>query len=336
MYINGQPCGGAFFRGERIFDATPKDEPFYIEDISGSANTLSIAENDESAYSINVEKSTDGITWESIGYTSINAITAVIPAYGKLYLRARTNFWGSASGYGNIITASGRHNVGGNIMSLLQGSSFDGLTRNLTSVNTYAFCMLFYGNTNLVSAEKLILNNTVVGRCYQQMFRDCTSLTTAPSILPATTLAIECYISMFQGCTSLTTAPTLPATTLASGCYYQMFRGCTSLTTAPSLPATTLTTYCYDSMFRDCTALTTAPDLPAATLVQACYQRMFQGCSSLNYIKCLATNISANYCVREWVNNIAASGTFIKDAEMASWPTGYSGIPSNWTVQDAA
>ena len=282
MYINGQPCGGAFFRGERIFDATPKDEPFYVEDISGLANTLSIQKSGSSAPTITVEKSTDGVTWETMGTTSTTAITATIPANGKLYLRASATRWGDG-GWSNKITASRRHNVGGNIKSLLMGSSFDGLTRNLTSTNTFAFYYLFYGNTNLVSAENLILN---------------------------TTLAQDCYNSMFRGCTSLTTAPDLPATTLADACYIGMFRGCTSLTTAPSLPATTLVYLCYDSMFYNCT--------------------------SLNYIKCLATNISASSCLGSWVQSVAPTGTFIKDANMTSWPTGNSGIPSKWTVQDAA
>ena len=389
MYINGQPCGGAFFRGERIFDATPKDEPFYVEDISGSANTLSIAQNDESAPTITVEKSTDGITWESMGTTSTTAITAVIPAYGKLYLRASATRWYSTNGsYYNTITASKRHNVGGNILSLLHGSTFTGYTRNLTSTNTYAFASIFRGNTNLVSAEKLILNTTLAERCYRNMFYNCTSLTTVPELpattlaescyrnmfynctslttvpelpattlasdcyrymfasclslttvpsdlLPATTLASNCYRLMFQNCSTLTTAPVLPATTLVESCYYQMFNNC-SLTTAPELPATTLAVSCYYQMFKGCTSLTTVPELPATTLVESCYYQMFNRCTHLNYIKCLATNISASGCLNDWVSGVAASGTFIKDANMTSWPTGNNGIPSGWTVQDAA
>ena len=144
---------------------------------------------------------------------------------------------------------------------------------------------------------------------------------------------------MFQGCTSLTTAPELPATNLsgASSCYSYMFYGCTSLTTAPSiLPATSLVNYCYSNMFRNCTSLTTAPELPAATLAQACYREMFYGCSNLKYIKCLATNISAANCTRDWTRNVASTGTFVKNPSMTSWTTNTWGIPANWTVQDAA
>lgn len=128
-------------------------------------------------------------------------------------------------------------------------------------------------------------------------------------ILPATTLSGECYSYMFSGCTSLTAAPALPATTLASGCYYGMFKGCTSLTTAPELPATTLWNYSY--------------------------QAMFSGCTNLNSITCLATGISATNCTTNWVNGVAASGTFTKATNMSNWTTGVSGIPTGWTTLNA-
>ena len=140
---------------------------------------------------------------------------------------------------------------------------------------------------------------------------------------------------MFERCTGLTTVPSnmLPATTLATGCYYAMFAGCTSLITPPVLSVTELAGGCYYSMFKGCTSLTTAPELPATTLVNGCYQEMFSGCTNLNYIKCLATSISTTDCIR-WVAGVQeVSGTFIK-ASGIYWPTGSSGIPNNWTVQE--
>ena len=152
--------------------------------------------------------------------------------------------------------------------------------------------------------------------------------------LPATTLAKSCYYEMFYGCSSLTTAPELPATTLVSSCYSDMFRNCTGLTSAPELPATTLVSNCYDCMFTGCTSLTTAPELPATTLADYCYRSMFSRCSKLNKITMLATDKSANSCLDNWVNSVASSGTFIKHPNMTSLPTGTSGIPDGWTVQD--
>jgi hypothetical protein len=62
---------------------------------------------------------------------------------------------------------------------------------------------------------------------------------------------------------------------------------------------------------------------------------MFKGCTSLNNITCLATNISASDCTQNWVDNVAATGTFTKPAGMTRWTTGVNGIPDGWTVVDA-
>ena len=87
-------------------------------------------------------------------------------------------------------------------------------------------------------------------------------------------------------------------------------------------------------MFKGCISLTEAPYLPDAVLAGDCYEEMFYGCSSLKKIKCNATDIRITDCTLYWVKDVAASGTFYKNASMSSWHTGASGIPSGWTVQD--
>lgn len=128
----------------------------------------------------------------------------------------------------------------------------------------------------------------------------------------------------------------LPATNISENCYSQMFKDCTSLTEAPSaLPAMTLTKNCYYGMFHGCTSLTKAPTLPASTLAERCYLYMFKGCTSLNSVTCLATDKSASLCTYEWLKDVSSTGTFVKASNMTGWPTGDSGIPSGWTVQNA-
>lgn len=128
---------------------------------------------------------------------------------------------------------------------------------------------------------------------------------------------------------------------LKACCGYCMFEDCSSLTTAPELPATTLAEGCYSHMFYGCSSLTTAPVLPATTLVGYCYKYMFYKCKLINYIKCLATDISANSCTSDWVYRVASTGTFVKHPSMVDsgrnwyWDTGKNGIPSGWTVVDA-
>ena len=254
--------------------------------------------------------------------------------------------------------------VAGNLMSLVAGDDFATYVPNTNATGTdgelySSFKNFFRYCTGLISAKNLIIKYcdnasfeslfnsctnllmppklpamTLANNCYLSMFEGCTSLTTAPA-LPATTLADACYNLMFYGCTSLTTAPELPAT-LANYCYSSMFIGCTSLTTAPSaLPSTTLEIMCYKSMFEGCSSLTNAPALPATTLNFMCYSNMFRNCTKINYIKCLATDISAPSCTSNWVSGVASTGTFVKNPNMTSWTEGINGIPSGWTVIDA-
>ena len=280
-----------------------------FEALESGTFTLTIPSNITSTKMTSVSYSIDnGANWVTtmIDNTAQTITTPTINAGDKVLWK------GEGSTLGQFLRQSSwfesqhcNYNVSGNIMSLLYGDNFVNQT-TFPNGSSYNFRNLFGGDYGLISAENLIL--------------------------PATTLTDYCYFYMFQDCTSLTKAPELTATTLADSCYANMFYGCTSLTTAPELPATTLASGCYFYMFQDCTSLTTAPELPATTLVQECYKYMFINCTSLNRIKMLATDISATNCLQNWVQNVASSGIFTKDASMTTLPTGTSGIPENWTV----
>lgn len=299
-------------------------EPFYVENISNDVETLSIARSSSSAPILTIEYSTDKTTWQTLGTTSITALTYTLQPDDKVYLRCNTDEgWGATGTDGSSNRISGCSKVGGNIMSLIYGSNFTGSETTFKN-NTYqTFRSLFDSDTVLEDAQYLLLPApALVPSCYRAMFGGCTNLMTAPE-LPATNLAEYCYRYMFTG-TKITVAPALPATTLATGCYYQMFhrtgiivapvlpattladecyyfmfKECTSLTTAPELPATTLASYCYVSMFLGCTSLTTAPTLPATTLVGYCYQSMFYGCTSLTAAPALLATTLTSGCYRQ-------------------------------------
>jgi hypothetical protein len=49
----------------------------------------------------------------------------------------------------------------------------------------------------------------------------------------------------------------------------------------------------------------------------------------------LATDISARDCLNSWVDGVSSTGIFVKHPDMTSLPTGSSGIPNGWTVEDA-
>ena len=201
-----------------------------------------------------------------------------------------------------------------------------------TVLAEYCYSDMFYDCTSLETAPALPAT-TLQPYCYHYMFHGCTSLTSAPE-LKATFLAQGCYSGMFSECISLEDAPELPATTLDKQCYAEMFFKCTSLKTAPALPATTLQPYCYDSMFQYCSSLTSAPELKAEILTECCYRTMFSHCTSLAAVTMLATNISAYYCLNNWLNDVASSGGVITRNPATELPDGSSGKPSGWKYAD--
>ena len=200
---------------------------------------------------------------------------------------------------------------------------------------------MFSGCTALTTAPELPAKTLAVS-CYQGMFSGCTALETAPE-LPAKTLAVSCYQGMFSGCTALETAPELPAKILADYCYDRMFSSCSALETAPALPATTLAEYCYAQMFSGCSELTTTPELPAETLAFGCYNKMFSGCTALSSVTMLATDVSAEMCLENWLNE---AGTNVQNPTLTLYNEDvyneiqkqiseyyFNYLPYNWNTQ---
>lgn len=294
-------------------------------------------------YSLN-----DGITW--FGYNPLTSGTYIMLNNGDRMLIKST-----VSNINYSIISSKTFKVYGNLHSLIYGDDF----KHMNSLPSNFKNPQILRGTKIVDASGLILPATILTPyCYSHMFYNCTYIT-APPKLPAETLATNCYSNMFQRCTSLTYTPDLPAETLAEACYDGMFSRCTSLTDAAMLRARTCTRYCYSSMFSLCTSLTsgptilantlatsccegmfegcssltTSPTLRANTLVNYCYAGMFAGCTSLRVIRCYATNYNDMY-TDGWVEDVRASGSFYKVADMNDWTRGINGIPRGWTVYD--
>lgn len=226
------------------------------------------------------------------------------------------------------------------LTDLCYRSMFEGCTAlvnapelSVTDLAGGCYQSMFKNCTSLVNAPELPATRAF-NQCYQNMFEGCTALVNAPQ-LPATEVYTECYDCMFKGCTALVNAPELPALKMDFRCYKEMFSGCTSLVTAPELPATELGNNCYGNMFEGCTSLETAPELPALELWGSCYVNMFKGCTSLNYVKAMFTSLneyaeSVSACVSGWLTDVAASGTFVRNAA-ATYDLSEIGLPSGWT-----
>ncbi|MBP5724577.1 MAG: hypothetical protein J6X18_13525 [Bacteroidales bacterium] len=118
-------------------------------------------------------------------------------------------------------------------------------------------------------------------------------------------------------------------------CFIYLFSECESLTSAPNLPSTTLAEGCYSNMFSNCTSLTTVPVLPASTLVVECYDNMFTDCTLLNEVTCLATDITAENALADFLTGVSHTGTFIKSPAVSeeTWRE-YCYFNPGWEIVD--
>ena len=123
----------------------------------------------------------------------------------------------------------------------------------------------------------------------------------------------------------------------ANNAFYGLFAGAEKLVNNTErllvLPATTLTEGCYDNMFSGCKGIEKAPELPAPKLEKGCYQEMFYDCSKLNSVKCLATDISAEGCTKDWLGKAGTEATGEKVLEtLVPMPANSGdGVPDGWT-----
>lgn len=119
--------------------------------------------------------------------------------------------------------------------------------------------------------------------------------------------------------------------------FYGLFSGADKLVNSEDrelvLPATSLKEGCYDNMFNGCKGIEKAPELPAPTLEKGCYKDMFADCSKLTYVKCLATDLSADGCLDGWLEDAgkeAEETPVIETAKDVNWDVVADAIPDNF------
>lgn len=255
-------------------------------------------EHDYSADYLTFTALTSGtISWKALGSGAIKTIE---------YKKTTDNSWTSITSTSTGATIS----VDQGDKVLFRGTNTKYCANNKNNYSGFEGGTATYdisGNImSLIYGDNFANNNTLNEQyAFCSIFKKSNVISAEHLILPALTLTNYAYRAMFSYATQLVTPPALPATTLGKGCYWYMFESC---------------------------SITSAPELLATTLVAECYGYMFTGCSSLSYIKCLATSgFNTSSCLQNWVNNVAASGSFIKDSN-TTWSTGISGIPTGWTV----
>lgn len=218
----------------------------------------------------------------------------------------RVQFKGTNASYaGCRISSTARFEASGNIMSLINESTFP----TLTTIGASGFSELFMENISLLSAGRMLMPAKTLGTfCYGNMFTGCEGLRVPPKELPATTVVTSAYTDMFSGCTrlenipiftpqsigsqgcrrmfvgciSLTEVPDLNFGSISSGGCYSMFYGCTSLVESPSISATTVSSNGFRAMFAHCTNLLRAGNISATSIGSSGCTAMFSGTTSLD------------------------------------------------------
>ena len=141
--------------------------------------------------------------------------------------------------------------------------------------------------------------------------------------------------SLLKGKDNLESATTIEA----NNAFYGLFAAADKLVNNDErllvLPATTLTEGCYQDMFNGCKGIEKAPELPAPKLEKNCYQEMFYDCAKLNHVKCLATDISAENCTKDWLGKAGteATGEKVLETAVPMTPNSDDGVPVGWTAQ---
>ena len=142
-------------------------------------------------------------------------------------------------------------------------------------------------------------------------------------------------MSLLKGKDNLESAETIEA----NNAFYGLFAGAEKLVNNTErmlvLPATTLTEGCYDNMFTGCKGIEKAPELPAPTLEKNCYQEMFYDCAKLNHVKCLATDISAERCTKDWLGKAGTEATSkpVLESVLDMKAGSDDGVPEAWTAK---
>ena len=225
VMIGNSAVSAVYIGSTKIYPSGPPDysKQYLTFEVVNSGNVTITASNTDVAKTI--QYSTDnGSTWTSLTTsTTAQELGGTLNVGDKVLVKGTNTAYGTSSNY-NRFGGTAKVNVYGNIMSLISGDNF---ANNKTLTDSYTFYRLFT-NTNLLSAENLILPaTTLASGCYNNMFRDCTSLTTAPE-LPATKLADRCYQYMFSGCRSLNYIKCLATNISATNCTSNWVRGVAS------------------------------------------------------------------------------------------------------------
>ena len=226
IYAGNTEITKAFLGAEQVYPSstppTPTDFSGLTFEIQSDGEVKWVAQYNNNTRTI--EYSKNGGAWTSITSSIVSSAPSISVVSGDtLQLRGyNTEYGADIYSVGSYFSSTCQFKAKGNIMSLVDGDNYSGLT---SFTSGWTFAHLFQFCTGLTDVSELLLPATgLTEGCYGDMFRNCTSIVTAP-ILPATTLANNCYRYMFMDCTSLSAITCLAEDITASNCTYTWVSG---------------------------------------------------------------------------------------------------------------
>lgn len=166
-----------------------------------------------------IEYSTDeGVTWvktNNVDEQIVDVTTPTITTGNSVIWRGKgTKLATSSSSYCHF-TATTDFNVSGYVISLKKLKAEES-----TSISTYDYYRLFYGNTHIIDASGMILPKASNTYSYGGMFRGCTYLQYAPS-LNYDHMVANSSREMYYGCTRLKKIINYAKSYSSTNAYYQ-------------------------------------------------------------------------------------------------------------------
>ena len=324
----------------RVYTAGLEPEEIASNDYYTKAETDEAIENaiegiELSGY-VTTEEFEEGLATKA-DFSTVDSISGQLEEVDEMledYVELRTPFYAEAVEAGAKVTISKNHNTA---PTLSLKYSRDNITwldytiGNQITLSNAGDKVYFKGN-NDVLAQSLNRYNKFTSTANVNVGGNIMSL--LDETMLKSSVSVDGMQSFFYNNEKIVDASKLmlPAMKLSNQCYYYMFGNCTALIKPPKvLPAIYAKIGCYQRMFSGCSSLIEAPEIKAIFQDANFIAEMFNGASSLKKVKVHFTTFESYYS-SNWLNNVAASGTFYCSSALDTTTRDASHVPEGWTV----
>ena len=297
------------------------------------ANNEIIIENYGSNY--NITKPTIYYSFDKSAWTRWDLVTPIQLANigDKVYFYGSNNVicMNEFSGYSRF-NSTKPFNASGNVTTLL--SKYD-LVNTLSS---FCFARLFENCYNLKTAPYFSNDITYAKASSMREMYENTGIVTAPEIPIVKGFEPWTCGLMFASCRDLETPPSVVGGVdhAQSAAFYGMFSNCEKLKETPLLITPKLYDRAYYEMFLNCKKIESVnlnyiQEVNANNVsAEKSLYRAFKGCTNLKEVRIALNDLKTNNFY-EWLDGCAVDGEFYNTGS-ATYPSGVSGIPTNWQV----